>query len=752
MVELKQFILETDGNGVPYILADIDETTAYQLYGICGVRNGSVHLDEMLSKLDRVSSLFRLCTGSWIKPPNGSDLDFFGANQIFTEKLLSNSSAITNPKKISIGNKLYNGNDLNNYISFANNDYGDCYVNNQLADRGHWQNHYHALNNYTSSVGSMNFATCGITLRIIHDGNVKDYARLSLCYGKYDYPDFEGWYFDNEGLTSVSPYPINDDWIITELGIIFGDYDGDDYTGYDDPNDPYLYDSADDDGGQGTNQNWTPDNITERNMPNNFYGNSGLMKVLTPTVAELNAFSNYLWGNTFDINSFKKIVNNPFDLILGFQYLPFKVTIGGQMAINVGNIASVDTGLHMSYPTQENYKHSFGTLNLSKMEEKFLDYAPYCKMSIHLPFIGTQQIDADLIRKASPVELVYKYNIVTGTICAYLKGTIEGQNGILYEWVGNCNNALPVASNDYTNSISGMVSMVSSAVSGAVTGGAIGGGLGASVGAVTGAVGSLNVGDMKPTITTQGSLGGCGAMLNSSNDAFIITEQQRLSVATNPKGHKHLMGYPKNKGGQIKDSLGYNNIKACRMACDYAMSEELQEITDILTTGYIYGDVGGHPNSKPSRPSGDSLAVALYQNKSSNIRIDKDLTHLHTYDCILKESTSIINPTIRLKATNVNVLKGNYCYIPKFNRFYYINNVTSINADTWELSLHVDVLMSFRDDIETRHVVFNHSESGYNLYLNDGSLQMDSRPKITWNKFPNSIDDSGTYVMLLAGA
>ena len=525
-----------------------------------------------------------------------------------------------------------------------------------------------------------------------------------------------------------------------------------DYTDFDDPSDPYLYDSADDDGGQGTNQNWTPDNISERDLPDNFYSGSGLMKVLTPTASELRAFSTYLWGNTFDISSFKKIVNNPFDLILGFQYLPFKTVDGGTIPINVGNISSVDTGLHMTYPTHENYKHSFGTLNLSKMEEKFLDYSPYCKMSIHLPFIGTQQIDPDLIRKSSPVELIYKYNIVTGTIVAYLKGKIDGQNGVLYEWVGNCNNTLPVASNDYSNSISGMFSMITGAVSGAVAGGSVGGGVGASVGAVTGAVGSLNVADMKPTITTQGSIGGNGAVLNSSNDAFIITEQQRLSVATNPKGHKHLMGYPKNKGGQIKDSLGYNNIKACRMACDYAMSEELQEITDILTTGYIYGDVGGHPNAKPSRPSGDNLAVALYQNKSSNIRIDKDLTHLHTYDCILKESTSIINPTIRLKVTDVNVLKGNYCYIPKFNRFYYINNVTNINADTWELSLHVDVLMSFRDDIETRHVVFNHSESGYNLYLNDGSLQMDSRPKITWNKFPNSLTNDGRYVLLLAGA
>lgn len=521
---------------------------------------------------------------------------------------------------------------------------------------------------------------------------------------------------------------------------------------YDEPlnlDDPYIEDPAEDStSNQGPN-NWIPDNISERDLPPDFFGNSGLMKVLTPTTAELNAFSNYLWNDNFDLDQFKKIVNNPFDLILGFQYLPLKVTIGGQTPINVGNILGVDTGLTMSYPTQENYRHSFGTLNLTGQESKFLDYAPYSRTFIHLPYIGTQAIDTDLIRKCSPVELIYKYNIVTGTICAYLKGSISGRNGILYEWVGNVNNTLPVASNDYSNSISGMLSLVSGAVIGGISGGAIGGGVGAAVGAISGAVSGLNQADLKPTITSQGSIGGTGACLNATNDAFIVTIQQRLSVANQ---QSHYLGYPRNVSGKIKHSKGYNNIKGVRMSCKYAYQEELKEIEDILINGYIYGDVSGSVISKPATPSGDNVVFALYQNKSSNNRIDKSLDHLHTYDCILKDPTNIVNPTIKLKATDINVTKGNYGYIAKFKRFYYVNNVRSVNADVWEIDLHCDVLMSFRDDIIEHTVIFNHSESAYNMYLNDGSLQMDSRPKVTWNKFPNSLTNDGTYVLLLAGA
>jgi hypothetical protein len=515
--------------------------------------------------------------------------------------------------------------------------------------------------------------------------------------------------------------------------------------------DPYADDNAKDEGDQGSN-NWTPDNINLRNLPDDFYSKSGLMTIFTPTSDELNEFSKYLWGDKFDINTFKKIVNNPFDLILGFQYLPFKVIIAGDMPVNVGNILGVDSGLKMSYPTKENYQHSFGMLSLTGEEHKFLDYSPYSKTYIHLPYIGEQVIDTDLIRQASPVELIYKYNIVNGTVNAILTGHIEGRLGVLYEWVGNCNNPLPIATNDYTNTINGMFNLVSNAVVGGISGGAIGGGVGAGIGAISGAISGLNQADLKPTISTQGSLGGCGGCLNASCDAFIITEQQRLSVAST---QAHYLGYPRNVSGTIKNSGGYNNIKAVRMHIANATSTETQEITDILTSGYVYGDLSSngtnHVNPKPSTPSGDNVVFALYQNKSSNIRIDKELTHLHTYDCIIKDATSIMTPTIKLKANDTNVTKGNYGYIPKFKRFYYVTNVTNINLDMWEIELKCDVLMSFRDDIIDHKVIFNHSESAYNLYLNDGSLQMDSRPKITWNKFPNSLTEDCTYVLILAG-
>lgn len=743
-MELKQYTLTYNNNDFKIIIPFVNESERQLLIELETITGQHSTVDECISDLMQISPLFKLVTTAFFPPSyDERSVIISDTNMLFSDEKwlyggLGYDQSVADAIRVINGN-LYAPN--NNYIDFNinnENTYGNCYDNNGNVISEHGNHHKFFNENVVRTGGGYINASVGFTYLYDDNGTI-NIGTLALRYIQPS--SVYNW----SGIHIPVRFESTDLYLINNVMPA-------DYTDYDDPDDPYLYDSAEDTtDNQGTND-WTPDNITEKDLPTNFYGNSGLMKVFTPTISELNAFSRYLWNDGFNIDQFKKIVNNPFDLILGFQYLPLKVVKGGTTPINVGNILSVDTGLSMSYPTQENYKHSFGTLNLSHQEKKFLDYTPYCKMFIHLPYIGTQAIDADLIRRSSPVELIYKYNIVTGTIVAYLKGRIKEKSGVLYEWVGNCNNALPVANNDYSNTIGGMFSMISNAVSGAVFGGAIGGGVGASVGAISGAVSSLNVADTKPVITTQGSIGGMGACLNSSNDAFIITEQQRLSVATSPKGQKHLLGYPRNVSGQIKNSHGYNNIKAIRMSSDIATQEERQEITDILTQGYIYGTVGGSVTPKPSKPTSDKVAFTLYQNHSSNNRIDKSITHLHTYDCIFKDSTSIINPVIRIKAGDTNVLKGNYGYIPKFNRFYYVNNVTSINGDIWEISLHCDVLMSFRDDIIERNVLFNHSESNYNLYLNDGTLQMDSRPKITWDKFPNSLTDEGTYVLLLAGA
>lgn len=67
--------------------------------------------------------------------------------------------------------------------------------------------------------------------------------------------------------------------------------------------------------------------------------------------------------------------------------------------------------------------------------------------------------------------------------------------------------------------------------------------------------------------------------------------------------------------------------------------------------------------------------------------------------CELKGSTSIFAPVLIIK--NVPAAWNpmwNYCYIPGFDRYYFVNNWTWLNG-IWECSLACDVLASFKTEI-----------------------------------------------------
>lgn len=537
---------------------------------------------------------------------------------------------------------------------------------------------------------------------------------------------------------------------------------------YDTPFDldnPYTDSEPDDDGGDG-DADWSRQATPERALPNSFYGDSGLVTVYTPTTAQLHSLASYLWrDNGLDLDQFKKIVNDPFDIILGLNYIPFEVSIAGTKGVNVGNILSVDTGVTMNYPTQENYYFSFGSINLKEEMKAFCDYAPHAKLSIHLPFIGTQAIDIDMIRngKYNPYtfELKYKYNIVNGSVVAYL---ISSDGVIVYSWAGNVATPIPVAANDYTNTINGLVGLATSAVSGAVTGGMLGGVPGAVGGALVGSAtgGANTMASLKPTVTTSGGIGASAAVLSPTNCAYFILEQPQMELDDK---YKKYNGLPRNISMKISNAKarGYNEIEGIRLEVNRATQTEKEEIERILKTGYIYGDANGSVNARPTLPEQTAAQIALYQTTSSNMRIDKSCTHLHTYSNItMKEGTSITSPVITLCASDQNVCIANYAYIPKFHRYYYIEDVVNIGGHRfdeanqrdlylWEIHLKCDVLMSHKSDIIDQVAIFKRSQKGYNLYLNDDRIQIDNRPHIYTRVFPNSLTNNGTYVLLVAG-
>lgn len=126
--------------------------------------------------------------------------------------------------------------------------------------------------------------------------------------------------------------------------------------------------------------------------------------------------------------------------------------------------------------------------------------------------------------------------------------------------------------------------------------------------------------------------------------------------------------------------------------------------------------------------------------------------------CLLKETCSIIRPIliIHLNAAGApsmeQLAKENYCYIPNFQRYYYIVNVTSETAAVAYVHCEVDVLASFRDDILATPAFVMYANSPFNAAIPDGRLPMVGASRQWATTLPCQVfDEAGMFALTGVG-
>lgn len=94
------------------------------------------------------------------------------------------------------------------------------------------------------------------------------------------------------------------------------------------------------------------------------------------------------------------------------------------------------------------------------------------------------------------------------------------------------------------------------------------------------------------------------------------------------------------------------------------------------------------------------------------------------YNCTMKTVSSLLSPVIDIADTKGTgaIPLFNYAYIADFGRYYFIDDV-SWSQGIWSLSMHVDVLASFKEDIENSRQYVIRSASDSNPYIPDTAYQ-----------------------------
>lgn len=145
------------------------------------------------------------------------------------------------------------------------------------------------------------------------------------------------------------------------------------------------------------------------------------------------------------------------------------------------------------------------------------------------------------------------------------------------------------------------------------------------------------------------------------------------------------------------------------------------------------------------------MDLIFYYNSSENNKVDKSLSAAYPLVGTLRDDCDIINPQILVKADSLSAY--NYAYIPEFNRYYFIKEINIYRNELWIVSLSVDVLMSYKNDILELSVILQESEiAGINNYLSDDRVWFNSvKDKTDIINFPNGLLENGEYILITAG-
>ena len=108
-----------------------------------------------------------------------------------------------------------------------------------------------------------------------------------------------------------------------------------------------------------------------------------------------------------------------------------------------------------------------------------------------------------------------------------------------------------------------------------------------------------------------------------------------------------------------------------------------------------------------------------------------------TFDCVLKQGTSMIAPTIILDVgLETAPTAYTYAYIPDFNRYYWVRDWVNVHP-VWHCSLTCDVLASGRSEILAYNAyVLRSSGAEYEGQLNDATCVTFTDPQIQIANIP----------------
>lgn len=317
----------------------------------------------------------------------------------------------------------------------------------------------------------------------------------------------------------------------------------------------------------------TSDPVALPTLPSVSALSSGLISLYKVAQTEVSKFVGFLWSDSFSVASLSKIFSDPMQAIISFGMFPFDVSAGASVPIylgknNTGAVGDLVTAQYVTVP--------MGSVNLTEFYGGALDYNPYTKIQLVLPYCGVVNINPDeFMTKA--VTVTYRVDILSGACVAFVS---DGER-VLQQVNGNCLVTLPYASTDFKQVYSSLLGLAGTAGAAIVAGAT--GGLTAPVVGGIGASLAMNTLNAKENYARGGAAGSTLGFLGVQTPYLVITRPRQCL----PENNGHFQGYPLYTTERLGDLTGFTKVAQIHLDDIDATDSELKEIARLLTEGVI---------------------------------------------------------------------------------------------------------------------------------------------------------------------
>lgn len=269
---------------------------------------------------------------------------------------------------------------------------------------------------------------------------------------------------------------------------------------------------------------------------------------------------------------FQVIMNSRLiDYVQDCHIVPVKPSTGAADHIKLG-FRSLDT--MAAVVSNEYVKVSLGTVSINEIRKMFMDFLPYTRAKLYLPFVGYVPVEPEYFQDGV-LGVEYIFNVYDGSFMAFVTSSPSTKvsymsSAIVGSYTGTAIIHLPLTGLNYSSMVAGLI-----------------GGAGAMVSTIAGgnpaaaATAALNTATASPQVMTSNAYTASASFLGYRYP-FLVMER---STSHFPQNYSHDVGLPSKITVNLSAAQGFVKISDVDLTGVDAMDSEKEEIRKLLASG-----------------------------------------------------------------------------------------------------------------------------------------------------------------------